>query len=82
MNRNETDKEARATKNTKNVWKYILGVGVVLMLIAFFGGYFNHEGNFKESENNTGVAADSSYTGEVEKHTDADTIMDNIRGTE
>ncbi|WP_025764678.1 hypothetical protein [Dyadobacter tibetensis] len=82
MDRKETDKEARATKNTKNVWKYILGVGIVLMLIAFFGGFFNHDQNFKQEGNSTGIAPDSAYDGEVETRTDADTVMENIRGTE
>lgn len=81
MDRRETDKEAKATKNTKNVWKWILGVGIVLMAIAFWGGFFNHNENFTESENasqSSGAASDtvaSDTRGEVR----ADTIMENVR---
>jgi len=83
MDRRETDKEAKATKNTKNVWKWILGVGIVLMLIAFWGGFFNHDEHFSEadtpSENATmnadTVASDTS----MEVH--PDTIMKSVRGT-
>jgi len=84
MDRRETDKEAKATKNTKNVWKWILGVGVVLMLIAFWGGFFNHDENFKESDNpseNSIPAADSVASDTaMEIHTD--TIMESVRGTQ
>ena len=84
MNRQETDKETKATKNTKNVWKWILGVGILLMAIAFWGGFFNHNENFKESETPSettqpaladSVATDSTGT------TEADTIMESVRGT-
>jgi uncharacterized membrane protein len=82
MNRQETDKEARATKNTKNVWKWILGVGVVLMLIAFWGGFFNHDENFSEADNpsDNAVTADSvaSDTGSTMR---SDTVMEHVRGT-
>ena len=80
MNRQETDKEAKATKNTKNVWKWILGVGVVLMLIAFWGGFFNHDENFSESNN----PAATSDTVATDNGTDmkADTVMENVRGTQ
>jgi hypothetical protein len=75
MNRQETDKEARATKNTKNVWKWILGVGIVLMLVAFWGGFFNHEENFNEAENPAQTAP--AETDSVAK----DTMMEHVRGT-
>ncbi|SEJ71716.1 hypothetical protein SAMN04487995_6082 [Dyadobacter koreensis] len=83
MDRRETDKEAKATKNTKNVWKWILGVGIVLMLIAFWGGFFNHDEHFSEADtpsenatmNSDTVASDTS----MEVH--PDTIMKSVRGT-
>lgn len=85
MNRQETDDEARATKNTKNVWKWVLGVGIVLMLIAFWGGFFNHDENFTEaetpSETNSPAVTDSiasDTTGNVAP----DTIMKSVRGTQ
>jgi peptidoglycan biosynthesis protein MviN/MurJ (putative lipid II flippase) len=46
MDRHELDKETKATKKTKNIWKWIVGVGIVLFLIAFFGGYLNHDEDF------------------------------------
>lgn len=45
MDRNELNKETHATKNTANsrkIWLFVLGVGIVLSLIAYFGGWFNH----------------------------------------
>jgi len=84
MDREETDKEARATKNTKNVWKWILGVGIVLMLIAFWGGFLNHDENFQESdtpsENATMPADTAASDTSMEVH--PDTIMKSVRGTE
>ena len=85
MNRQETDDEARATKNTGNVWKWILGVGVVLMIIAFWGGFFNHDQNFSESDNpskNSSAAVSDSVASDTASTTDADTIMEHVRGTE
>lgn len=82
MNRQETDEEAKATKNTKNVWKWILGVGILLMAIAFWGGFFNHNESFEGSEtpsetqsvNKDTIATDSGKT-------NADSVMENVRGT-
>jgi flagellar basal body-associated protein FliL len=81
MNRQETDKEARATKNTKNVWKWILGVGVVLMIVAFWGGFFNHNENFSESDNssqNTEVVTDS-IASDTTQEVATDTINKGVR---
>jgi flagellar basal body-associated protein FliL len=81
MDRRETDNEARATKNTKNVWKWILGVGVVLMLIAFWGGFFNHNEKFSESDNaseNVPAMADS-VASDTASQTNSDTIMESVR---
>ncbi|MCE6992218.1 hypothetical protein [Dyadobacter sp. CY323] len=85
MNSQETDDQARATKKTGNVWKWILGVGVVLMLIAFWGGFFNHDGNFGESDNpseNSAAAISDSTASDTTMTTDPDTIMEHVRGTE
>ena len=84
MNRQETDKEAKATKNTKNVWKWILGVGIVLMAIAFWGGFFNHNENFKESETpseSNSPAPIDSVASDTVGNVNADTIMRSVRGT-
>ena len=45
MDRKEIDKETKATKNTKNILFWIIGIGIVLSLIAFAGGLFNHGGD-------------------------------------
>lgn len=61
MDRHELDKETKATKKTKNIWKWILGVGIVLFLIAFFGGYLNHDEDFYPGTAPVeGVQADTS----------------------
>jgi hypothetical protein len=83
MDRKETDKEARATKNTKNVWKWILGVGIVLMAIAFWGGFLNHDENFGESDTpseSTAMPADTAASDTV-MNVHPDTIMESVRGT-
>ncbi|WP_254561732.1 hypothetical protein [Dyadobacter diqingensis] len=83
MDRRETDKEARATKNTKNVWKWIIGIGIVLMVIAFWGGFFNHDNNFSESETpsaNATMPADT-VASDTAMEVHPDTIMKSVRGT-
>jgi len=83
MNRKETEDETKATKNTKNVWKWILGVGIVLMLIAFWGGFFNQKKSFSEAETPSATVADSTESASdttMEVH--PDTIMKSVRGTE
>jgi len=83
MDRGETDKEARATKNTKNVWKWILGVGIVLMLIAFWGGFLNHDENFQESDTpseHANAAADT-VASDTTMEVHPDSIMRSVRGT-
>ncbi|NIJ55794.1 hypothetical protein [Dyadobacter arcticus] len=80
MNSQETDKEAKATKNTKNVWKWILGVGIVLMLIAFWGGFFNHKENFKEAENPAETSTENNAA--VVDSIASDTINQGVRDTQ
>jgi hypothetical protein len=84
MDRKETDNEARATKNTKKVWLWVLVAGVLLMIIAFWGGFLNHNENFKESEtpseNATMPADTAAYDTTMQVH--PDTIMKSVRGTE
>lgn len=85
MNRQETDKEARATKNVKNVWKWIVGVGIMLSLIAWFGGFFNHDKNFKQADSpseNASALSDSVATDTAGSTLRSDTIMEHVRGTE
>jgi hypothetical protein len=83
MDRKETEDETKSTKNTRNVWKWILGVGVILMLVAFWGGFFNHKESFSEAETPSASVQDSAA-----KATDTtmvvhpDTIMKSVRGTE
>lgn len=82
MNRQETDKEARATKNTKNVWKWILGVGLVLMLVAFWGGFFNHDEKFQQADNpSEGTTVVDSVASDTGTSLRPDTVMENVRGT-
>ena len=45
MDRKETDDEARGTKQTGNVLYWILGVGIVLMILAVVYGLTRHEGD-------------------------------------
>ena len=45
MDRKEIDEETRATKNTKNLVYWIVGIGILLAIIAFAGGLFNHGGS-------------------------------------
>ncbi|MHA4738005.1 hypothetical protein [Dyadobacter sp. MSC1_007] len=82
MNRQETDREARATKNVKNVWKWIVGVGILLSLIAWFGGFFNHDKNWGEANKpgESTVVTDTvaSDTGSKMR---SDTVMEHVRGT-
>ncbi|MCE7071764.1 MULTISPECIES: YrdB family protein [Dyadobacter] len=84
MDRRETDDQARATKNTKNVWKWILGVGIVLMAIAFWGGFFNHNENFTEAEtpSEQGSGATGAAGAAAADSVASDTIMENVRKTE
>lgn len=82
MNRQETDQEAKNTKNTKNVWKWILGVGIALMAIAFWGGFFNHNENFEGSETPSETQSANTDTMAVDSgKTNADTVMESVRGT-
>jgi hypothetical protein len=83
MNRQETDREARATKNVKNVWKWIVGVGILLSLIAWVGGFFNHDNNAGQADNpadESTVVTDTvaSDTGSTMR---SDTVMEHVRGT-
>ncbi|HEV7348439.1 hypothetical protein [Telluribacter sp.] len=52
MDRNELDDETKATKNTANsrkIWIWVIGAGVVLSLIGHFGGWWNHNWNMTPS---------------------------------
>ncbi|ACT94367.1 hypothetical protein [Dyadobacter fermentans] len=83
MNRQETDREARATKNVKNVWKWIVGVGIVLSLIAWFGGFFNHDQNLGQSDNpaDRGAATADSVASDTGTSLRPDTVYEHVRGT-
>ncbi|TDB64209.1 hypothetical protein [Arundinibacter roseus] len=45
MDRQELNEETRATKKVNKTWIWIIAVGLLLMVIAFVGGVFNHDGN-------------------------------------
>ena len=82
MDNKETDKEARATKNVKNVWKWIVGVGILLSLIAWIGGFFNHDQNAGQADNpadESTVVSDSIATDTASLR--SDTMMEHVRGT-
>ncbi|MCF0073629.1 hypothetical protein LZD49_24330 [Dyadobacter sp. CY261] len=83
MNRQETDDEARSTKNLKNVWKWIVGVGIALSLIAWFGGFFNHDRNLGEADNpaDQTAAADSVASDTAGTNLRSDTVYEHVRGT-
>ena len=83
MDREETDKEARATKNTKKVWKWVIGSGIILMIIAFWGSFFSQDENFSESDRPSAQAimpADSVASDTLTK-VHPDTMMKSVRGT-
>ncbi|GGM98100.1 hypothetical protein GCM10010967_34860 [Dyadobacter beijingensis] len=84
MNRQETDKEARATKNVKNVWKWILGIGIALSLIAWLGGFFNHDSNAGRADNPADHAAPADTIASDTSGTTlrADTVNESVRGTQ
>lgn len=45
MDRQKTDDEARSTKKTGNVLYWILGIGIVLMILAVIYGLSRHDGD-------------------------------------
>ena len=49
------------------------------MAIAFWGGFFNHNENFTESENATETASPNADTIATDSKTNADTIMESVR---
>lgn len=84
MDRKETDKEARATKNTKKVWLWVLVAGVILMAIAFWGGFLNHDENFSEADTPSQHETMPMDTAASDTIMDVhpDTIMKSVRGTQ
>ena len=84
MDRKETEEETKATKNTKNVWKWILGVGALLMAFAFWGGYINHDENFGKAETPSATVRDSASTlnSDTTQQIHPDSINKSVRGTE
>jgi hypothetical protein len=84
MDRREQEQETKATKNTKNVWKWILGAGIVLMLVAFWGGFFNHEESFSGAGTPSANVKDSALPSAQDtiQQLKSDTINKNVRGTE
>ena len=65
MERKEVDKETRETKNTKNIVYWIVGIGILLAIIAFAGGFFNHEGSVTPgTDTNTGTVLSDTVAGD------------------
>ncbi|GAB2786002.1 hypothetical protein GCM10027275_33040 [Rhabdobacter roseus] len=64
MNRKEIDQEAKATKSTRNVWMWIVGIGIILMIIAFVGGVFNHGGDVTPNSNTPGAVSSDTVAGD------------------
>ncbi|WP_159478642.1 hypothetical protein [Dyadobacter sp. 3J3] len=84
MDRKETDQEAKATKNTKKVWLWVLVAGVLLMAIAFWGGFFNHGEQFGNSDTpsqHERMPMDTTAS-DTTMVLNPDTIMKSVRGTE
>lgn len=59
MNRKETEDELKSTRNIKGLWKWIIGIIIVLMGIGFWGGYFNHDQSFTQKKNPDSAELDS-----------------------
>ena len=76
MDRRELDTETKATKNTKNIIYWIVGVGVALLLIGFL--FVTPDGSFKVSDDGStpGTVASDTVRGDVEN---TDTLATDIR---
>ncbi|MPR35085.1 hypothetical protein [Salmonirosea aquatica] len=75
MDRKEIDQETKETKNTKNILFWIVGIGIVLSIIAFAGGLFNHGGDVTPKTDQTGTMMSDTVAGDQM----ADTLATDIR---
>ena len=84
MDRKVTEDETKGTKNTKHLWKWVVGVGIALMIIAFWGGFFNHNQNFTEAETPSATVRDSTsmMSSDTTQLLAPDSINKSVRGTE
>ena len=65
MDRKEIDQETRATKSTKNIVYWIVGIGILLAIIAFAGGLFNHGGSVTPgTDTNAGTVLSDTVAGD------------------
>lgn len=66
MDRKEIDQQTRDTKSTKNIVYWIVGIGILLAIIAFAGGLFNHGGDVTPGTNtNTGTVLSDTVAGDA-----------------
>lgn len=65
MDRREIDKETKATRSTKNILYWIVGIGVGLAIIAFVGGFFNHDTDIIPSSNTPGTVLSDTIPGDM-----------------
>jgi hypothetical protein len=66
MNRRETDKETKATKKTNDLWLWVVGLGIIMMLIASIGGFFNHDESLMPGTNVApGTVMSDTVTGDM-----------------
>jgi hypothetical protein len=78
MDRRELDKETKATRSTKNILYWIVGVGIVLSIIAFL---FVTPGSFKVSNTNStpGTVLSDTLRGDATEKYMTDTLASDIR---
>ncbi|MBU1822227.1 MAG: hypothetical protein KKG00_12060 [Bacteroidetes bacterium] len=79
MDRRELDKQTKATRSTKNILYWIVGVGLVLIAIAFF--FVNPGGSFKvsNSDSTPGTVLSDTLRGDVSRENMTDTLASDIR---
>lgn len=77
MDRRELDKETKATRSTKNIVYWIVGIGVVLSIIAFML-YTPGSNKVSNSENMPGTVLSDTIAGDVREGS-TDTLATDIR---
>jgi hypothetical protein len=77
MDRNEIDKETKGTRNTKNIVYWVVGAFLILLLIAYLGGVFNH--NNDVTPNSSPVRTDAVHSDTVAGDQNVDNKASDIR---